>query len=333
MNKLFKQFAGLPNTLKREYHKNPRMFWLRSIYIAGLAYTVIFWRAVWTPDLLFFMLLGLAGLYGMGRQFLTQFGPFVILLLAYDSLRSIAPFLNHHVHYYEMINFDKWMTGGTLPTVDLQHIFYHGYLAWYDYYLYFLYMCHFLVPFIVALLIWRLRPAHYNRFVVAFLILSYAGFLTYIIFPAAPPWMASEMGMIPHIHKISTDIWWALGVHNYPSIYREFSPNLVAAVPSLHAAYPTLITLFVWRAFGWRWGLATIWYPLSMWFGIIYMGEHYIFDALLGIAYAAAAYYATMLLFRHYGHHARRIKGKTMHHARKLVGRPSILVDESLQKP
>jgi hypothetical protein len=266
-----------------------------------MVYILAFWRAIWTPDLLFLIFLFLFALYGQGKQFIFSLGPFVLLLLTYDSLRSFAPYINKHVHYTEMINFDRWLFHGTLPTVWLQHLLYHGHLVWYDYYFYFFYMCHFLTPLVVAIVIWKLRPQFYNRYIVAFLLVTYASFVTYIIFPAAPPWMASQLGLIPHIEQLSTDIWWSIGVHNFPSIYAKLSPNEVAAVPSLHAAYPMLMWLFIRRAFGWRWALALIWYPISLWVGIVYLGEHYVFDTLLGIAYASAGYAATNLFFDRYG--------------------------------
>lgn len=294
--------------VRQSYRNEPKQFWLRCLYFAALIYIIVWWRAVWTPDVLFVMFLFLFALYGKGRQFLVSFGPFALLLLTYDGFRGLAPFLNSHVHYYEMINFDKWVGGGTLPTARLQSWLYHGSLHWYDYFVYFLYMCHFLTPWIVAILIWRFRPQHYNRYIVAFLLLSYAGFVTYVLFPAAPPWMASEKGFIPPIHKLSTDIWWAMGVHNASEVYAKFSPNLVAAVPSLHAAYPTLITLFIARAFGWRWAAAISWYPLAIWVGIVYMGEHYVFDAVVGVAYAVLTYAITNLIFARYGARARAMR-------------------------
>jgi hypothetical protein len=291
--------------IKLSYQDSPPKFILRAIYFTALLYILIAWRAIWTPDLLFVMFLLLFMLYGKGKQFLISFGPFALLLLTYDAFRGLAPFLNGHVHYWEMIDFDRWIGGGVIPTERLQHLWYHGGVQWYDYYFYLIYMCHFLTPWLIAIAIWKWRPQHYNRYVVAFLLLSYAGFLTYLLFPAAPPWMAAEMHLIPPMHKISTDVWWSLGVHNYSEIYSKFSPNLVAAVPSLHAAYPTLMLLFVWRAFGWRWGAAFSWYPISIWVGIVYMGEHYLIDALLGILYACAAYVITNLIFKRYGARAR----------------------------
>ncbi|HSX41673.1 MAG TPA: phosphatase PAP2 family protein [Candidatus Saccharimonadales bacterium] len=280
---------------------------MRLFYIVCMVYILVFWRAFWTPDLLFIMFFFLFLLYGQGRQFFVNFGPFVAALLAYDSLRGVVPFLSKHVHFTEMIDFDKWLFGGHLPTVVLQQWWYSGHAVWYDFFFYLLYMCHFVAPMIAAVLIWKYRPQHYLRYGLAFLILSYGGFLTYIAFPAAPPWMASEMHLIPTIHKISSDVWWALGVHNFPTIYQYLSPNLTAAVPSLHSAYPLMIVLFVNRAFGWKWALALAWYPIAIWIGIVYMGEHYVFDAMVGVAYVFIAYWLTALIANRYGHHGRRL--------------------------
>lgn len=297
---------------------------LRLLYLAAIAYMIIFWRAFWTPDLLFFMFLLLFILYGQGKRFLISFGPFVLLLLSYDSLRGFATYVNKHVHFTEMIDFDRWIGFGQLPTHWLQQHMYHGHLMWYDFYFYLLYMCHFLVPLVLGVILWKFRPQHYNRFITALLVLSYAGFVTYIIFPAAPPWMAAKLGYIPPLEKLSTDIWFAMGVHSFPTIYEKISPNQVAAVPSLHAAYPTLMTIFVGRAFGWKAALAMIWYPLSVWLGIVYMGEHYVIDALLGILYAIGAYLATIWLFRNYGHKVRALQSRIGQRLRRPSAEPVV---------
>jgi hypothetical protein len=209
-----------------------------------------------------------------------------------------------------MINFDRWLGHGTVPTVWLQRHLYHGYLTWYDYYFYALYTCHFLAPIIVAILIYKRAPQDYSRYAAAFLLLSYAGFITYIAFPAAPPWMAASLGLIPHVHQIVNSVWLALGVRDFPTLLDKLSPNQVAAVPSLHAAYPMLVLLVLRRSFGWRAAAAFVWYPLSMWFGIVYMAEHYVFDALVGIVYAIIAYGATNWLFDRYGGRLNRLASR-----------------------
>lgn len=255
-------------------------------------------RTFLTPDVLFFILFLLFLSYGLAIQFVVRFLPFLGLLVSYDGLRGFIPFVSKRVHFTEMIDFDRWLGGGTIPTVHLQHLLYHGRLHWYDFYFYGLYMMHFVLPVLFAVLVWRRRAQHYWTYVWSLVTLSFAGFFTYLAFPAAPPWMAAEKGMILPIEKISTDVWYAFGVHNFPTLYEKFSPNLVAAVPSLHAAYPTLVALFVWRLFGKKWGALAFLYPLSMWIGVVYMGEHYVFDVILGALYAAAAFFAVPYLLR-----------------------------------
>jgi hypothetical protein len=269
----------------------------RHLYTACVIAFLIFFKAFWSPDILFLVFLTIFAVYGHGKDYIRKFTPFVALLISYDALRGLVPFISSRVHFTEMINFDKWLFHGNIPTLVLQHAWYNGHnLRWYDYYFYFVYMLHFLMPFILAALIWKFRPSRYWQYAGALLALSYAGFITYIIFPAAPPWMASDMHFIPNVAKLSTTIWWTWGVHSVPNIYAHFDPNPVAAVPSLHAAYPTLDALFVYKFFGKKIAIPFLLYPISVWLGVVYLGEHYVFDVLLGITYGAAAFFASELV-------------------------------------
>lgn len=292
-----------------------RSSWLlryRHVYTVAVIAFLIFFKAFWSPDILFLVFLTIFAIYGHGVEYIRKFTPFVALLVGYDALRGVVPLISHRVHFTEMIDFDKWLTGGLVPPVALQAWLYNGTLHWYDYYLYFVYMLHFLAPFLIAALIWKYRPGRYWQFAGALLLLSYAGFITYIIFPAGPPWMASEMGMIGKITKLSTEIWWSWGVHTVPNLYAHFNPNPVAAVPSLHCAYPTLDALFVRKFFGNKAFAVFMIYPISVWFGVIYLGEHYIFDLILGIIYGAAAFYITELVIKKGWHKP------VIHHAKRL---------------
>jgi hypothetical protein len=284
-------------TFRRYYQEHPVKFVMQIVVVALVATIFAFKRNFWTPDTLFIVLLALAVVFGKARPFLVRFVPFIGLLLVYDSFRGIADDLNKSVHFTEMIHFDRIVFGGTLPTEWLQRLWWHGHVNWYDFYFYFLYTMHFLAPVLVALLIWWKRDKLYWSYMWGFIFLSFAGFLTYVIFPAAPPWMASELGYIGPIHRISSDIWSAMGITNFSEVYSKLSPNEVAAVPSLHAAYPTLLVLFVAKAFTWRRAWWLWLYPISMWIGVVYLGEHYVFDVVLGIAYAVGAYYLSIRLF------------------------------------
>jgi len=275
------------HTFRRE---RPVLFWLRTLVITLIAGFFVLERSFWTPDTLFAVFLIIFIVMGQARAFLLRFAPFMLLLLAYDSFRGIADNLNDHVNFWPMIDFDRMLFGGQLPTNILQNAWWHGSVNWYDFYFYFLYTIHFLAPIILAVIIWKFRPRLYWQYVAALVGLSFAAFVTFVLFPAAPPWMASDAHLIPQIHRVSSDVWWAMGIHNFSEVYGHISPNQVAAVPSLHSAYPLLFTLFVWRIFSFRKTWWMIIYPVSMWIGVIYMGEHYAFDVVTGALYAVGAY-------------------------------------------
>ncbi len=63
--------------------------------------------------------------------------------------------------------------------------------------------------------------------------------------------------------------------------------NLVAAIPSLHAALTAMISIFLWRRVRRGWRPLLVAYPLAMAFVLVYSAEHYVVDILLGWALAA----------------------------------------------
>ncbi len=243
-----------------------------------------------TPDKLLVFAIFVAMLFGQAKELTKRLAPFVALLLVYESFRGIADHLNNHVNYMFMPEADKFLFFGHLPTTVLQGWWWHGAVQWYDFVFYLAYMMHFVLPIALAVLIWKTRDSQYWRFVTTYVVLSFAGFFTYLVFPAAPPWMASDMGLIEPITRVSSQVWSALGIHDFPSLYNDISPNPVAAVPSLHAAYALLFALFLTVLYKTRWRLLAWIYPVLIWTGTVYQGEHYVIDAVLGVIYAGLAY-------------------------------------------
>jgi hypothetical protein len=220
------------------------------------------------------------------RGFLLDWMPFLFILIAYDFLRGLVPFLNNNVHFTEMIQADITMFG-VLPNLALQNLFYNpDHLGFLDFYATFFYFLHFALPLSFGFLLWITNKASFRIFVTAILLLSYAAWVTYVIFPAAPPWLAEKQGYIQGVTKILDK---TLGVfpdrYDLPSIYHNFNPNPVAAVPSLHAAYPMLVLLFCLKFFKWK-GLIFLPYVITVWFSMVYLGEHYVIDELIGGLYA-----------------------------------------------
>ena len=118
-------------------------------------------------------------------------------------------------------------------------------------------------------------------------------FVTFALFPAAPPWLASRMGELDPTTRLIGPISGHVPflAFSFEGLYERGSEyaNPVAAVPSLHAAYTLLITLFLWRSAP-RWArLLLAAYPLAMAFALVYTAEHYVFDILLGWTYTVIA--------------------------------------------
>ena len=75
--------------------------------------------------------------------------------------------------------------------------------------------------------------------------------------------------------------------------------DVTAAVPSLHAAFPFVCLLVAWRARLPRVVVALLTANLSaVLFAIVYMGEHYVVDAVAGLTYAVLSVAAVGLLNR-----------------------------------
>lgn len=270
-----------------------------GVVLTALFIAVFIREPSWpTPDKILVFATAVCLIFKQATEMLKRFVPFVGLLLVYESFRGIVPYLNHHVSYSWMPNVDKFMFGGHLPTAWLQSHLWNGQVQWYDFVLYLTYMLHFVLPFVLAFVVWKVYESQYWRYATAFLAVSFAGFLTFLIVPAAPPWMASDLGYIEQIDRISSSVWASLGIHDFPSVYNKISPNPVAAVPSLHAAYATLFAIFAITIFKSRWRFLSVIYPVFIYFGTVYQGEHYLIDELLGGLYAVGAYLASPYIVR-----------------------------------
>ena len=216
-----------------------------------------------------------------------------MLLLAYEYLGALIPKINPHVHYYFMAKFDAFLFGGQLPTVWLQHRLYNPHnLHWYDYLSASLYSIFFAVPLVVAFILWLVDREDFEGYVFGMVGLSYMAFFTYLVYPAAPPWLAAQHGIIPPVVHISDVTFTQFSPFiALPTVYKYIPPNLTAAVPSLHAAFPFFTPLFIGKKYP-KAVPFLILYALGVAFAVVYLGEHYFFDVALGLAYAYLAYLA-----------------------------------------
>ncbi len=267
-----------------------------AIWVVFVALLLARWGLT-TNQTQLFVIIG-SGLIAAGAGRLHHIGqvvkdwfPLFVILFVYSELRNLADKW-FTVHVTPQINVDKALFG-VVPTVWLQHeLFTPGRLHWWDVLTFSVYLSHFFASLVVAAVLWKFAYPRFRRFVVLFVSLTFAGFVTYALFPAAPPWLASQSHAIPPTARIVDEVWAHIGLHSGASLFSAKSnfANPVAAVPSLHAAYPVLLMLFFWgSAKKWRWLLPL--YPLAMAFSLVYTGEHYVFDILLGWIYAVTIYF------------------------------------------
>ncbi|HEY2770903.1 MAG TPA: phosphatase PAP2 family protein [Solirubrobacteraceae bacterium] len=239
--------------------------------------------AIWV--LLGLLCFSLSDVRGWARGVVLEWLPFIGLLIAYDSLRGSASHL-FGVHYLPQIDVDKWLFGG-VPTVSLQHWLWSGHVVWWDVIFWGTYLTHFFATPLVAAVLWKLDRQRFRVFIVLVAFLSFAGLATYALYPAAPPWMASQAGFISPTTRIIPLIWHYLGLHSAGSVVEGgyAYANNVAAVPSLHAAFSLLIAIALWpRRRKWLRPLVAL-YPLMMAFSLVFTAEHYVSDILLGWVY------------------------------------------------
>ena len=272
---------------------------LFAAYMA-VAVGLYVWRGVlFRPDRWAMLLFVGAVLLGQWKSFLRDWTPMVFLLFGYEFMRGLAfqsvEAAHRTIHLTELIAADRAMFGGQIPVLWLQQrLFVQGTVHWYDVVSVVVYAMFFIVPLLFAFLLWIGMKERFWQFTFALLAMTYVAFVIYLLYPAAPPWMANEWGAIHGVQLPFNQVWDVLIPHPYNNldqvtIWNAVAGNPVAAMPSLHAAYPWLTLLFAVKYFGKK-GLAFVPYNLAVWFSVVYLGQHWVIDIVAGVLLASLAF-------------------------------------------
>jgi membrane-associated phospholipid phosphatase len=156
------------------------------------------------------------------------------------------------------------------------------------------YLCYLpeMVPF-VGWLLWRDR-ALLARLLWSILAVSVAGYVTWLEWPAAPPWYVEQYGLGPaNLNALPSAAGAArlddlLGIQIAARFYARNS-NVFGAMPSIHVASATVYAC-VAASMGRRWFVGALVFALLMAAGAVYLRHHYIFDVLAGIVYGVTTY-------------------------------------------
>lgn len=251
--------------------------------------------------------------------------PFACVLLLYDLSRGAATLLGAPTLWQLQPRVDRWLFFGTAPTVWLQEQLKKPEPPWWEVAISGVYMSFFILPYVVAGLLWLRSRDDWAAFVRRFVALSFTALVVYVLLPAAPPWAAArcttadinagpanphcmfanpadvpdggllgvmrthQPGANPFVERISTRGWGTLHLQSASALVDsgQASVNLVAAIPSLHAGVTAMVVMFLWRRVQPRLRALLAAYGLIMAFALVYSAEHYVVDILLGWLLAA----------------------------------------------
>lgn len=205
----------------------------------------------------------------LGLRVILWWGASLVVLGAYALLRGKMDDLGMPVHGAEI----ERATLGSLPTVWLQdHIWRlapHE-LEWGSV---LVHSSWFFVPMLAGLFVSLRRPDRVGSFFRWWIALELVALPLFALFPMRPPWMESS--------EVTRIIALRFGGHIDDS-------NALAAMPSLHVAFPLVISLWFFRE---RWrmpGIVMLAYTCLVASEVVFSGEHYVVD-VLGAAMTAAA--------------------------------------------
>lgn len=279
--------------------------WRSVRLVLGVTYIIAAIAQIWRwglplerPILLAWLMVG-GAIFTLGRgnggalNAVKDWLPYGVAMTAYDFTRGAADTLGMPVQQELLINVDKALFFGHVPNVVVQEWlgpFDKFDPAWWQVPMALMYATHFVVPFVIPAVLWIRNRERFREWRRRFFSVVGLGLLTYCLLPAVPPWLASQNGKIGKIERIVNYGWRRIGVDIADRVFdlgsRTF--NVVAALPSLHAAFTLIAAAYFWRRAA-RWVRPIlVAYPLGMALTLVAGGEHYVFDILLGWLFVIA---------------------------------------------
>lgn len=235
-----------------------------------------------------------AGVVALSAVLALSAAPVVVayagVWFGFTALRGWADDLGASPRGEEVAAIDRWLGGGALPSQWLQDALagVPG-IELIDRAAIVVHLSYFVVPHLAALWLWwrwiRVGDASpLRRYLITLALLMGAGLVIHALIPAEPPWMLAASGGEPEVVRIirGGDVSASVTTGPGGQVYGSFSDsNPVAAMPSLHLGISLAMALALWSVSR-RFGLLGIVYSAAMGFALVYLGEHYLVDAIAG---------------------------------------------------
>ena len=225
------------------------------------------------------------------RKFALALTPWLVFACSYDGMRLLPNYEGNPIDTRGIYEAEKSLFGiGTAAVTLIPGEWFNLHnCAFADFMAGFFYLCWVPVPLGFAIYLYlKGKREMYLRFSLAFLFVNLVGFVGYYIHPAAPPWYVIEHGFTPVLNTPGSVAGLGrfdalVGAPVFHSIYCNNS-NVFAAVPSLHAAYMLVTTIYaiISRQSKLCIGIFAF-ICMGIWWTAVYSTHHYIIDVLLGI--------------------------------------------------
>lgn len=234
-----------------------------------------------------------------GKALFVDWIPALLIFYVYEVSRSfaydISVWLNRPLIVEELINIEMQLFG-FLPNIRLQEIIDPVLTnpSIFDYVVLLFYGGFFWMWAVMGYYFWVKGRGLFKKYIYGLIAFSLVSVLIYILYPTAPPWYASEVGLIENLDRVIWEFHY-LGMQSLHNV-QEIGRNDFAAVPSLHTAWTFYMALFYTKVNKWK-GVWMFIVPLGVAFSTWYGAEHYVIDSIAGVILAGLAFFLVNYLF------------------------------------
>lgn len=213
---------------------------------------------------------------------MKRFVPTLSLYLMYELIGVFVNPIEDKIDWFTPANFERLIFGNVLSVFFQQHR-----TNFLDSFFTLIYISHPFYLFLLSIILYKKDVCVFKRFSRTMVTTCYVAFIIFLLYPAAPPWLA--LRGVDNIPRTLMNNFYA-GL-NLPITYEGLARNLYAAVPSLHCALAWNSFLCM-RKLGKKYGVPMFCFTVSLWIATIYTGNHFMLDIILGILLASVVYVA-----------------------------------------
>jgi membrane-associated phospholipid phosphatase len=247
------------------------------------------------------LVLPFIGLAARSKEFVTNSVLVVAVLLTYEALQGITGIQVGSGSVVTLAGLDQALVGSSF-VLGVQTAFLSSATTFVSTVFYGLHVPLIMIAFV---LFWFKDRETYRGYTYSLVVTSYLALLTFVVLPTAPPWLCPS-----NCPPVAQNLLKS-GSQMLPTAFQELAAvllsgesDIVAAFPSLHAAYATLFSIFMFKL-GRKYGLASLPIAGGVYFSIVYLGQHFMVDLLGGVAYAGISVYVVEWLL------ARRLRSRS----------------------